>query len=214
MVSEINRSRSDLSGCWGCGASSEIPSSRRTASVSSYGLHRSYCLLCFEREVRWLVANVNGAVHASSSARLSIKRRTSRLESRIHSIRWLLLPFPKLQLRFLSNQVLSSRFFQQKRGTSITEKSATFAFFFFVLFGMVADQEQVGLDHFPHQRSATTRRCTVLYRYSTSWYVDCQTNWITGIIPTQQETVGARRTILQGSFEPRNFGTVVTLLIF
>ena len=156
MVSEINRSRSDLSGCWGCGASSEIPSPRRTASVSSYGLHRSYCLLCFEREVRWLVANVNGAVHASSSARLSIKRRTSRLESRIHSIRWLLLPFPKLQLRFLSDQALSSRFFQQKRGTSITEKSATFAFFFFVLFGMVADQEQVGLDHFPHQRSATT----------------------------------------------------------
>ena len=159
MVSEINRSRSDLSGCWGCGASSEIPSPRRTASVSSYGLHRSYCLLCFEREVRWLVANVNGAVHASSSARLSIKRRTSRLESRIHSIRWLLLPFPKLQLRFLSNQALSSRFFQQKRGTSITEKSATFAFFFFVLFGMVADQEQVGLDHFPHQRSATTPHC-------------------------------------------------------
>lgn len=47
--------------------------------------------------MQWLGASIRDLAHTHT------RRRTSRFESRVDSIRWLLLSFSKFQLRFLAD---------------------------------------------------------------------------------------------------------------
>ena len=78
-----------------------------------------------------------------------IKRRTSCFECRVDGVRRQFLPFSELQLRFLSDRVSEDDLcLKQMTKESITEKSATFSFFFFVLFGIVEVADQERFDRF------------------------------------------------------------------